>query len=90
MGSFLSVLGIVPILWTIIEGLVKAVESPGIPGEEKQKAVMDGLKSILDAVGSIPGIKGKVAWEVVSTLATPIISVMVFIFNKTGVFTKKG
>lgn len=88
--NFLSVFGVVPIIWQLVESLVKTVESDVVPGAQKKQLVLTSIKSILELVGKIPGIKVPLTTAVVLAIADPIIDIVVSIFNVIGVFKTSG
>lgn len=87
--AFLQIFALVPVLWELLERIVKTVETEELPGSEKKQLALDALKSLVDVVGSIPGVKGKFSAEFVVNLAIPIIDIVVGIFNAIGIFRKK-
>lgn len=86
LTTIVEAFGIFQAVLALLPQLIKEFETPGAAGPDKKNAVMEVLKSLLDAMTTM-GLK--VPATIILTLASAAIDAIVAGYNLVGVFTKK-
>ena len=88
MFALLKYITLIPALIQLIRQLVEMVEerNTGFGGPAKKEAVLSALTGAWGAVAATFAIKAPI--EIVLTLASPLIDVVVGLYNAIGYFTR--